>query len=75
MYQPITRFGPLCCPIHPTRRKPFTYNCCTESTDMSYTRTFMRRRSACYGCSCLEGYEMDTRADFFGLGERTGACV
>lgn len=35
----------------------------------------MRKNAACYGCTCLKGYEMDTEGDFFGLGDNYGACV
>jgi len=35
----------------------------------------MRKRAACFGCGCLEGFEMDTLGDFWDSGDAYGACV
>jgi len=35
----------------------------------------MRKRAACFGCGCLDGYEMDNKGDFWGEDLDNGACV
>jgi len=35
IYEPLSFYGPICCPIHPIDFKPRTYNCCFESIDLA----------------------------------------